>query len=126
VRRVLALVTLALCLGLHWGVLQSVAWTTLLVGFAQDRDLDEAIGMTFDGEHPCALCCAISEARDDRQDAPAPVPAPARQELPKAIVPNCSMILPGPLSSLRRYRMTGSSLSIGRELEPPTPPPRRA
>jgi len=71
------LIALAVCTasGTHWLVLQSVAWAGMIVSYAQDRPLDEAISDTFDGEHPCSLCEAIStekkkEAEQKRETTP--------------------------------------------------------
>jgi hypothetical protein len=42
-------------LGLHWTVLQSIAWTTMLADHLRADSLAEAVQKTFDGEHPCCL-----------------------------------------------------------------------
>ncbi|MCC6234859.1 MAG: hypothetical protein IT580_19610, partial [Verrucomicrobiales bacterium] len=57
IRCVLAL-ALVLATGLHWAVLQGVAWTGMLVTYSRDASLAEAVSRTLDGEHPCALCRA--------------------------------------------------------------------
>ena len=49
--------------GMHWMVLQSVAWTTMLVENLQTEPLDEALVCTFDGKHPCCLCKQIAKAK---------------------------------------------------------------
>ena len=41
-------------------MLQSVAWFGMAIRFSQN-DLTAAIGKTFDGQHPCKLCKAVSE-----------------------------------------------------------------
>jgi hypothetical protein len=66
VRRVFqTAVALALCLslGLHWAVLQSVAWTGMLVDYSRSGAISEAIQKTFDGRHPCKLCKLVSEGK---------------------------------------------------------------
>lgn len=52
---------MCLSLGLHWAVIQGVAWTTMLVGYSQSDGLIQAVAKTFDGQHPCPLCEAVEE-----------------------------------------------------------------
>lgn len=51
---------LALTLGLHWTVLQSVAWMGMLVNYSSTCSFEEALEKTFDGKHPCKLCLAVA------------------------------------------------------------------
>lgn len=69
------LVTLMLCvsIGLHWALLQTVAWVSMLADFTgKTGSIAEAASMTFDGEHACPLCRAIAEgkAREEGKSAP--------------------------------------------------------
>src|SRR5229473_1519861 len=50
-------------IGAHWVVLQSVAWTTMLAENLRTASVSEAVGRTFDGKHPCALCKQIANGR---------------------------------------------------------------
>lgn len=61
--RIVAALILAFSLGLHWAALQLVAWTGMIVTYARDASVAEALSKTFDGEHPCKLCLAIKEGR---------------------------------------------------------------
>lgn len=56
---------MALCLsvGLHWGLLQAIAWTGMLVDYSRGATLSEAIHKTFDGQHPCKLCKMVDEGK---------------------------------------------------------------
>ena len=65
------LALLANCGG-HWLVLQSVAWTTMLVENARQGSFVQAVQVTFDGAHPCGMCVRIAEGRKNEkpQDAP--------------------------------------------------------
>ncbi len=54
---------LVLSLGLHWALLQTVAWTGMLVTYSRDASFQDAVSKTFDGEHPCALCKVIKSGR---------------------------------------------------------------
>ncbi len=55
--------TLAMLLGGHWLLLQSVAWVGMIVDYSQNATLSEAISMTFDGEHPCRMCLVVKEGK---------------------------------------------------------------
>ncbi len=58
---------LVLSLGLHWAVLQTIAWTGMIVKYSRDASFTEAVSKTFDGEHPCKLCLAIEKGRADEK-----------------------------------------------------------
>ncbi len=49
--------------GAQWLALQSVAWGTMLVDYAQHDGWATAIEKTFDGLHPCALCKSIAQGK---------------------------------------------------------------
>jgi hypothetical protein len=59
--------TLALSLGLHWVLLQSVAWVGMVVSYAEKAPLKEALVKTFDGKHPCALCKIVQKGAQSPQ-----------------------------------------------------------
>jgi hypothetical protein len=50
-------------LGLHWAVLQTVAWTGMMISYSRQASFTEAVSKTFDGKHPCSLCQAIQKGR---------------------------------------------------------------
>ena len=56
-------VALACSIGLHWSLLQSVAWTTMLLGNLGTASISEAVQRTFDGKHPCCLCWQIAAGK---------------------------------------------------------------
>jgi len=49
--------------GAQWGLLQSVAWTTMLINNLHTASLKQAVETTFDGNHPCCMCKAIAAAK---------------------------------------------------------------
>ncbi|SKA85992.1 hypothetical protein SAMN02745166_01232 [Prosthecobacter debontii] len=63
-----------LSLGLQWTMLQGIAWTGMLITFASEGSLMEAVSKTFDGEHPCPLCKAVEagQKHDQQKSADAP------------------------------------------------------
>jgi len=54
--RILTWLMLLMLIGGHWGMLQVVAWTGMLIDYSRDATFAEAWCKTFDGEHPCAIC----------------------------------------------------------------------
>src|SRR5271155_5291439 len=53
--------SLCVALGLHWCALQSGAWVGMLINYSRSGSVASAIEKTFDGQHPCPLCRAISK-----------------------------------------------------------------
>jgi hypothetical protein len=58
---------LVLSLGLHWALLQTVAWTGMLITYSRDASFQEAVVMTFDAQHPCPLCQVIKTGRAEQK-----------------------------------------------------------
>jgi hypothetical protein len=58
---------LSLSLGLHWALLQTIAWTGMIVTYSRDGSFAEAVGKTFDGKHPCCMCKAIKQGRAEEK-----------------------------------------------------------
>lgn len=75
-RRLKLPVVLALMvsIGLHWALLQSVAWVGMVVRFSQEDSLSAAIEKTFDGQHACKLCRIVAEGKkaEQKQEAQKP------------------------------------------------------
>lgn len=54
-------------LGFQWTLLQSVAWTVMLLDRSAEMGWVQALETTFDGQHPCALCKVVRKGRDTQQ-----------------------------------------------------------
>jgi hypothetical protein len=61
---------LCLSLGLHWALLQGIAWTGMILSFAREGTVIEAVQKTFDGQHACALCTKVKEGQTSDQNQP--------------------------------------------------------
>ncbi len=73
----LAMVLMAcVSIGLPWSVVQGFAWARMLVSYAGETSLMQAVEMTFDGEHPCELC---QLARKAQRKPVLPSPAPQKE-----------------------------------------------
>lgn len=114
------LLALAVCasLGLHWAALQTVAWTQMLVTYAQQAELGEAVQMTFDGEHPCDLCLLVKhgQSEEKKQDS-APLTKKLDAVLARETAPNFQFTHSVEFPSVA-HRAAGWLES------PPVPPPR--
>ena len=59
---------LAIMLGMHWTVLQSVGWVTMLASHSVETTFSNALVKTFDGNHPCKICIAVREGRQSERE----------------------------------------------------------
>jgi hypothetical protein len=55
--------------GAHWVVLQGTAWTGMVISRSLTTSVAEAVSSTFDGQHPCPVCSAITEGRCNEEGA---------------------------------------------------------
>ena len=55
-------------LGGSFGVLQIVAWASMLVQYSSSEGISEGFTKTFDGQHPCSLCVAIKDAKSSESE----------------------------------------------------------
>src|SRR5450755_1043075 len=65
--RGLIVATLCAAICLHWIVLQSVAWTSMVVKYSQRSSLYQAVEKTLDGNHPCSLCHAVQKGKSSEK-----------------------------------------------------------
>jgi len=65
--RIATVSVLVLSLGLHWALLQTVAWTGMIVSYSKEGSFQEAVSKTFDGKHPCGLCELVKAGRAEEK-----------------------------------------------------------
>jgi hypothetical protein len=53
--------------GAHWMVLRTTAWTGMLLTRTLSASVAVALESTFDGQHPCRLCEAISSGQQTEE-----------------------------------------------------------
>jgi hypothetical protein len=116
------LVALALiaAVGGHWAVLQSVAWVGMAVNYSQDASLAVALKKTFDGEHPCRLCVAVKEGKQQEKKREV---FKVETRLDLACLPLVAYVHPNLPFTLISPQSDGA---LPRGEAPPTPPPRVA
>jgi hypothetical protein len=113
---------LLVSLGGHLVLLQTVAWSTMLLSYSQNASLKEAAKKTFDGDHPCPLCKAVKESRKEEKKLPMFKAESKKEMLPPAGVALYERI--GHVFGLEptHYRFT---ISLGPD-DVAVPPPRLA
>ena len=111
--------------GGHWALLQSVAWARMLVSYSRTDSLADAVGKTFDGEHPCPMCKKIKADRERERQEQQPLPGAsiARVIVDLASAPAAAAIPSVPQDA---FQPTATDFLSPDELarQPPTPPPR--
>ena len=105
-------------IGAHWVVLQSVAWTTMLAVNLRTGSLSEAVGRTFDGEHPCALCKQIAKGKQAEKKSEF---APELKKLEFSFTPGTFTFIP----PSHYYELEAPNAALDALAHaPPVPPPR--
>lgn len=113
---------LVLSLGLHWALLQTVAWTGMVISYSQNSSLKAAVTKTFDGKHPCALCKAIQKGRAEEQKR-------EQQQINPALKLDLAVVWQ---AAELKFASEGEPIPVPdlcaatRREAPPTPPPRLA
>ncbi|MBL9131666.1 MAG: hypothetical protein JNG86_10730 [Verrucomicrobiaceae bacterium] len=117
------LVVLLVCfsLGMHWTLLQGIAWTGMLLSFASQGSVIEAVEKTFDGEHPCPLCLAVQEGQKQDKDDSAPNVAKSMKKWEAVLASQIRLVAPP--AQIRSFPWLVSSFE-GRSERPSIPPPR--
>lgn len=124
-RRMIVLLV-CLSLGMHWVVLQGIAWTGMFIAFAREGAVMEAVEKTFDGEHACALCQKVKEGRESSGSTQPQQGGQGQGKLAKidAVLVAAVRLVP-PAAMLMTFAPSRAVLIQRNEL-PETPPPRRA
>jgi len=115
-RTILAL-AVALSIGLHWVVLQSVAWVGMFVDYSADCSITEALDRTFDPDNKCDLCRVVEKGALSGDDSKA--------DFKLSKLKGVNGVRPLPLASpaLLEFSVLPIGGSPGRLNGPPQPPP---
>jgi hypothetical protein len=116
----LLVAALSLSIGMHWTILQSVAWFGMAISYSQGGSIKEGLAKIFDGRHPCKLCKIIEEGKKSEKKQEAQLKIAKADLFPPSEFNRLSTppLLP---ASFR----AGSTL-LTRTEAPLTPPPRVA
>lgn len=103
----------------QWIVLQSVAWTTMILRSSQQISLVKAVSQTFDGNHACNLCKGLTAAQHSQKKEMQRVP-----NRPDLICATQPFRIPPPP---KNFQYAESSVPVTERFQSPrVPPPRRA
>ncbi len=114
----LLIVAMFAACGGHWLVLQSVAWSGMIVEYSRTAGLVVGVEKTFDGQHPCDFCKVIQKSRHSEQTRDAQLIA-SKFEWFYAAEP--ALLMP-PVKSLKHFV---SDRFHDPRMEPPAVPPPR-
>ena len=122
--RLLCWTLLLVIAGGHWGALQLVAWTAMVIDFSREAPVATAVSMTFDGQNPCSLCKTVERGMAD--DGPV-TPVPERAKLGKLIKTDGVLVtvvfVPHAAPVLTVLTFADEVVVEGQTAEPPTRPP---
>jgi hypothetical protein len=48
-------------------ILQAAAWAGMILDYSRTYGAEQGLSKTFDGAHPCALCCKVKQGREHEQ-----------------------------------------------------------
>ena len=102
-------------------VAQGIAWTRMFAGYARSESIAAAAKDTFDPGKPCALCRAVSEAREALGRHGPAVPTRASEKI--TLVLDCSVCFV-PRSPRQIWPDPRQALVVERTGEVPVPPPK--
>lgn len=126
------LCALVLCLQLcggHLGMLQVVAWSSMMLDFARTEGMAEAARKTFDGAHKCTMCHAIDATREaEQKQGGSKSPAPEWSKFGKELAFLSEVTLPPHYDGTARFLPVSQPgwLWPADPARPPSPPPRAA
>jgi hypothetical protein len=110
-----------LATGSQWDVVQVIAWGRMFTGYVSTMSVGRALEETFDADKPCALCCAVSKAKEqEKQQLPPEIRL--REKLLLIFQPTAEFVA----TVLNGNRWPGVECVLtGRgRAEPAVPPPR--
>jgi len=124
IARTLLIVALAASIGLHWMLIQSIAWVGMFKDFSQHNSITTAVAMTFDGNHPCPLCLAV-QSTENTEHKPQKAPLLKGKDLTCLALSEFAISLPvTPTALAEKYHWAPSPPPVARTDTPPLPPPR--
>jgi hypothetical protein len=118
VARVVTIGALCCAIGLHWVVIQSFAWTNMLIENSKRASLCQAITQTFDGAHPCSLCHIVATGKASEKKSDIQSPSPKIDII-------CVERVVQLISPVALFQYALRNLSVFEiDQSPPVPPPR--
>ncbi len=102
--------------GGHWAVLQSVAWTGMVIQYSKTSTIGVALEKTFSGKNPCELCHVVKEGREKESRLPAALKADKKID---KFVAHAASSAPAPFESPFSYPPDSDETACVRPSAPP-------
>ena len=118
--RLVVILALLASIGGHWALLQSVAWTRMLIERTHADSFATAVQTTLDGAHPCDMCKRITEGKQSEQQ---PEKSPVKVKMDLLCERRLIAIAPPSQPVIFQSSPTEGTPRAER---PPVPPPRVA
>ncbi len=106
--------------GGHWAVLQSVAWTGMIIEYSKGSTLGAALKKTFGGNAPCEMCKTIDAEKQKESRLPSPLKPDKKAE--KFLVSHFVRVKASPSQSFS-YAPLVDAHSVSRSEAPPAQVP---
>ena len=106
--------------GGHLIVLQSVAWTKMLIEYSQKSGLVDGVAMTFNGSAPCKLCKAVDAGQRDQSKIPQSFKTDKKIE---GLAVDLAFVVKTPVPQDFSYPHPSDETPSSRSQEPPQPVP---
>ena len=118
--RLIVILALLASIGGHWALLQSVAWTRMIIERTHADSFATAVQTTLDGAHPCDLCKRITEGKQNEQQ-----PEKSLVKVKMDMLCERRIIAIAPTSEPLIFQSSPTQ-GTPRAERPPVPPPRAA
>lgn len=114
--------------GGHIAGLQVVAWTGMLLSRSASQGFERAMATTFDGQHPCSMCRAVSRLADaaPRDAAGVPPAKPDAAVKPPDLAPATAIASELPSGDWTRLILPPVAAGSAQHTPQPEPPPPRS
>jgi hypothetical protein len=111
---------LMVSIGMHWALLQSIAWASMLARYSQQGySVSTALAQTFDGKHPCKICRVTESGRKAQSSAEKIVPIQKQDLFSQRIEVSWSPVF---VAVVPKLPAPAAWTSV--QFKPPFPPPR--
>jgi len=122
--RYLLIAALMVSIGAQWAVLQSVAWVSMAVSYSiKEGSIATGLSKTFDGEHPCPLCCAVEKGTESEKKDPK---SKDSKKLKQDLFASEARVVVIEAPKEVRLPQAANEVALARLAAPAVPPPRCA
>jgi hypothetical protein len=119
--RYVLVAALMVSIGAQWAVLQSAAWVSMAISYTlKTGSVSKGLSQTFDGTHPCKMCCMVKKGTESEKKDPKQQNAKQKLELFASDSPIIVIASPAHTTPFAAV----NEVAVPTQQAPPTPPPR--